>query len=156
MSQHSGAMDRHISTPQEEISAGGVVFDRGEALVVQHLRGDWVMPKGHLEAGESPEDAAIREVKEETNLTVKILARIGQTEYDFRTAGDGQWRHKIVHWFLMRLDGDRDELRAVAEEGMAQARWLGIDEACEQLTFEADRAILRQGWQILEEQGLRS
>ncbi len=153
MNQEKTESGRNFLTAPVEISAGGVVIDCGQVVVVQHLRGDWVMPKGHLEAGESPEEAATREVKEETNLAAGVLAKIGRTEYDFRAAGEDGVRHKVVHWFLMQVNGNREDLRAVREEGMAQALWMGIDEAYAKLTFDADRDILRKGWLIFQERG---
>ncbi|HSP56131.1 MAG TPA: NUDIX domain-containing protein [Dehalococcoidia bacterium] len=67
-----------------ETSAGGIVFRDGQVLLLQRTGGEWVMPKGHIEAGESPEAAAMREVLEETGLTATVVRPAGETQYSFR------------------------------------------------------------------------
>nr|MDA8188223.1 NUDIX domain-containing protein [Dehalococcoidales bacterium] len=60
-----------------EVSAGGVLLDDGDIFLLHKPNGEWVMPKGHLESGETPEQAAVREVLEETGLTARIVAKVG-------------------------------------------------------------------------------
>lgn len=104
------------------------------------------MPKGHLEAGETPEQAALREVKEETNLTARIIQKIGETAYSFRRKDGRGVIHKRVHWFLMDLAGGGGELRPFVDEGIVEASWLSFEEAREHLTFPGDREMLRLGF----------
>ncbi len=79
-------------------SAGAVVLAEGRCLVL-HLAGsdEWVFPKGHLEEGERPEDAAVREVREETGYDIRIFGPIGRTRCAF---GPAKGHRKHVEWFL--------------------------------------------------------
>jgi len=90
----------------EHHSAGALVLVDGRMLVVRRSdREEWVFPKGHLEAGELPEAAAIREVREETGLEVRLVGPLGSTEYTFRHGN--RRHHKRVDWFLAeRIAGE--------------------------------------------------
>ncbi len=127
-----------------EVSAGGVVVDGGKVLVIRHARGEWIMPKGHLEPGEEPEQAALREVREETGLEVRVVAPLGETSYAYRRKGEQALRPKRVIWYLMRPLTPRDRLRLAPEEGLQEAEWLGWEEARERLTWSGDRRILQR------------
>src|SRR5690554_6407947 len=82
-----------------EHCAGGVVINKeGQVLLIEHIRGEWVMPKGHLEGTETPAEAAIREIREETGLECILQAELGVTRYEFRR--DNNTVHKQVTWFL--------------------------------------------------------
>jgi 8-oxo-dGTP pyrophosphatase MutT (NUDIX family) len=84
-------------------SAGAVVMVAGRCLALRR-RNEWVFPKGQVASGEGPEDAAIRQVAEETGLRVRIVGSIGTTRYGFPgTAGRGH--RKRVHWFLAERVG---------------------------------------------------
>jgi 8-oxo-dGTP pyrophosphatase MutT (NUDIX family) len=119
--------------------AGGVVFRRSaegrvEVLLVtaRRRRDQWVFPKGHIEHGESPEDAAVREVAEEAGVTADVLDAIRDTTRV--VAGEPQ----LVRYFAMRARGERqaDEDRDVL--------WLDPIEAGIQLTFGDMREVLRE------------
>lgn len=133
-----------------EVSAGGVIIDQGQVLVLRHTRGEWIMAKGHLEAGESAAEAALREVKEETGFTAEILGRIGQTSYNYRRKNDAGFYPKVVHWFLMRLSIGRQELNVCVPEGIVEAEWLSQEEALARLTWPGDRRILRKGFALAD------
>lgn len=122
-----------------EVSAGGILFDDERLLVLCKPNGEWIMPKGHVEAGETPEEAAIREVAEESGLLAKIRARVGQTAYSFRVPPTGEMRLKRVHWFLMDVQGG--QLRI--ESNFCDGKFLTVDEALRTLTFPNDRRLLR-------------
>lgn len=127
-----------------EVSAGGVVVDRGEVLIIRHARGEWIMPKGHLEPGETPEEAALREVREETGLTAEILAPLGETAYAYRRKGESVLRPKRVIWYLMRPLNSREEVRLLRAEGLLECAWLSFAQARERLTWAGDRTILER------------
>ncbi len=130
-----------------ELSAGGVLISNNDVFVMRKLNGEWVMPKGHVESGETPEQAAVREVREETGLEARILARVGQTKYRFRLAS-GEPRSKTVHWYLMAAESRAYSLEPTFEE----AAFLPMEDAIQRLTFENDREILRQAARRLQQQ----
>lgn len=127
-----------------EVSAGGVLVEAGEVLVIRHARGEWIMPKGHLEPGESAEEAALREVREETGLAAEIVELLGETSYAYRRKGERTLRPKRVIWYLMRPLTPRDRIDLAAEEGMLEADWLGFDEARKRLTWAGDRSMVER------------
>jgi 8-oxo-dGTP pyrophosphatase MutT (NUDIX family) len=127
-----------------EVSAGGVVVDGGQVLVIRHARGEWIMPKGHVEPGEQPEQTALREVREETGLEARIVTPLGETCYAYRRRGERGLRPKRVIWYLMEPLTPRDRLRLACEEGLEEAEWLGWQEARKRLSWSGDRRILKR------------
>jgi 8-oxo-dGTP diphosphatase len=113
-------------------AAGGVIVREGRVLVV-HRPGhaDWSFPKGKLEAGETWEEAALREVEEETGLRCTLGDYLGSAFYD---VAEGP---KEVRYFRMACDGEPKPDTEVDE-----ARWVRADEARELLSYEYDRALL--------------
>lgn len=115
--------------------AGGVVLNRaGEVLLIRTRGGSWAFPKGHLEAGETVLEAAVREVREEGGVNATALEALGTTEY---TNDRGIPRR--IHWFSMRTDATR----AVPEPGLGAA-FVPAQAALARLSFEVDRRILRR------------
>ena len=119
-------------------SAGAVVIEDGRCLLIR--RGsEWAFPKGHLEREESPEDAARREVKEETGIEIELAVSLGQTRYEFKSH-NGTRNRKQVDWFLARrLSGEIDH-----EPIFAEARFVPVEEASGLLTHAADRSLLER------------
>lgn len=96
------------------------------------------LPKGHLENGESSEEAALREVLEETGIEAKIAGKIGVNKYPLEI---GQERvFKIVTYFLMKFVSGKLTQNAEVEE----LYWLPLDEAVKKLTYANDRQILKK------------
>jgi 8-oxo-dGTP diphosphatase len=101
--------------------------------VVHRARyGDWTLPKGKLEAGESWEQAALREVREETGLACSLGEPLGSSSYAFGTV------EKEVRWFRMAPTGDESERDGEVDE----LRWLTRADARELLSYEGDRRVL--------------
>jgi len=128
----------------EILAAGGVVVDdklgvRRVLLVHRPRYDDWSFPKGKLDAGESVEQAALREVKEETGLKCRIVRELAVTSYRYRTRNKGRLKPKSVHYFLMEPLSRRIK---VPVDEVDRAEWLEIDEAAKRLTYAQDRKLL--------------
>jgi 8-oxo-dGTP pyrophosphatase MutT (NUDIX family) len=125
-------------------SAGGIVIrfvDAEPQLVVGKRRRDrdgvtWTLPKGTPHRAETTEETALREVREETGLEVRIVRRFDSIDYVFV---QGRTRiHKTVHYFLMvPAGGDLDR----HDHEFDEVRWIGFDDAATMLTFETERAL---------------
>lgn len=128
-----------------EYSAGGVVYRRNGgkvdvALIYRTRHDDWSIPKGHIEAGESREQAALREIKEETGLDVRIVRPLGEAVYYFRKKG-GDLVRKTVYYYLM--EALTTELGKPNWE-VTESRWVPIEEAQALLSYEKDREIVER------------
>jgi 8-oxo-dGTP pyrophosphatase MutT (NUDIX family) len=125
-----------------EYSAGGVVVYEGSVLLIRtrDLRGRtvWTFPKGKLNTGETSQEAAVREVEEETGWRCRVERELPKSEYWFQRAG--QRVKKTVRWFQMtpveRVGGTDGEVDEVA--------WVPIGEALARLTYASDQNLLRQ------------
>lgn len=108
----------------------------------------WQLPKGLVSPGEQPEQAALREVREETGLDAEIVAPLETIEYWYygRGGASGVRFHKFVYFFLMRyLQGDT----ANHDHEVTEARWTPIDEAAQMLTFKSERKLVEQAAELL-------
>ena len=133
---------------KEQVSAGGVVYRRRGgraevALISVGEQGRWQLPKGLVGRGESPEEAALREVSEETGLTCEVVAELERVEYWYFSKGGARRVrfHKFVHFYLMRFTGG--DVSAHDAE-VNEARWVGIAEAEGMLAFKGERGVLAQ------------
>jgi 8-oxo-dGTP pyrophosphatase MutT (NUDIX family) len=132
--------------PEREVSAGGIVFRRDAAgvlrfLLIKDSYGNWGFPKGHLEEGESPADAARRETEEETGLLGLALhgpIRIIDWHFRFR----GRFIHKYCHFFL--FESPDGEPVPQADEGITACQWCQLEAALAELSYENARGVLRR------------
>ena len=129
---------------ERAVSAGGVVVMDGafgpEVMICgRDSDGVWGLPKGTPDEGESLEEAALREVSEETGLKVEIVKKVGVVEYWF--AHEGVRYHKWVHHYLMRSTGGNT---ANHDAEYDRVEWVPIDEAIRTLTFDNDKNMVRQ------------
>jgi 8-oxo-dGTP pyrophosphatase MutT (NUDIX family) len=139
---------------REEKSAGGVVV-RARAgvppvLLIRDPYQNWGLPKGHLEAGEDAQTAAVREVREETGLAALELGpELGMIDWYFRR--DDELIHKMCSFFLMRsADGDA---RPEVNEGITECEWLPVEQAVARVTYENAREMIRAAVRHLPEAG---
>ena len=126
----------------EVLAAGGLITRTAAdgslevALVHRPKYGDWSLPKGKLEAGESFQEAAIREVEEETGMRCGLERELGQAIYV-----DAQGRPKTVRWWAMSVLGD-DGFKPLHE--VDERRWVTPEQAERMLVYEHDRELVRE------------
>jgi ADP-ribose pyrophosphatase YjhB (NUDIX family) len=127
-----------------ERSAGGVVVRRVDdvlnALVIRDPYGNWGLPKGHLENGESSGEAALREVAEETGLHgLRLGPELATIDWYFRAGG--KLIHKFCAFYLMASDaGDPVPEEA---EGITECVWLSLEDAEARITYDNAREVVR-------------
>jgi len=138
---------------RSERSAGGVVFRRTEdgidiALAARRTRrGElaWGLPKGLIEPDEQPEEAALREVREETGLEAEIDEDLGSISYFYQWDGEGV--RKTVRFFLMHATGGDVEHH---DHEMEEVRWFPLDQAAKRSTYRSEREVVLKAVAILE------
>src|SRR4051794_10108086 len=137
----------------DETSAGGlVVADDGvtgprAALIGRTDRRGrllWSLPKGHIEAGETPEDTAVREVAEETGIIGEVVAPLGIIDFWF--VADGRRVHKTVHHFLLRAIGGA---LSDADIEVTEVAWVPLDELSGRLAYADERALVERAPALL-------
>jgi 8-oxo-dGTP pyrophosphatase MutT (NUDIX family) len=134
-----------------EVSAGGIVFrrlpDEGPRfLLIRDSYDNWGFPKGHLEDGESPAEAALRETIEETGLEHVILQgpiRVIDWHFRFR----GRHIHKYCHFFL--FESPAGEAAPQTDEGITACQWRSLDEALAVLSYDNARGVLKRAGEMV-------
>lgn len=123
--------------------AGGVLFNpERKVLLIRDRQGYWCFPKGHLDAGESLEQAALREVEEETGIKGKVLQVLSTTRY-YNNKGIA----REIHWFLMEGQG-----RIRLEKGLNGAGFFDLAEARRLFAFPEDVRLLDEAVSHVQEQ----
>ena len=132
---------------RREFSAGGVLVRRLRGRwVMAAIRpggkppGVWALPKGVIDAGERPEETALREVGEETGVEPRLVGKLGDVRYVYTWEGERVF--KVVSFFLLRYSRGRlGDLPAATAHEVAEARWLPLEEAPRLLTYKGEREM---------------
>lgn len=128
----------------DAVSCGGVVIHNGKILLLYKSQNGrymgWVLPKGTVEKGETFQQTALREVKEETNSDAEIIKYIGKTQYTFR--GNNEIVNKTVHWYLMVTDSYN--CKPQAEEFFIDVGFYKQHEAYYLLKFHDEKQIMNR------------
>lgn len=135
---------------QQEISAGGVVYrmERGVPLylLIRDSYHNWGFPKGHLEQGERADEAAQREVREETGLSaVALRGSIETIDWYFRFRG--RLIHKICYFFLMETSQAATSPQSA--EGITACQWVAFDEAYTSIAYANARLVLKRAQEMI-------
>ena len=131
----------------EAISCGGIVIFRGKILLLyknyKNRYEGWVLPKGTVEEGETFEKTALREVKEETGVSAKIIEYVDNSQYRF-VVPEGTI-HKTVHWYLM--SSENFQSKPQKEEYFFDSGYYKYHEAYHLLKFGNEKDILEKAYQ---------
>ena len=130
---------------REDFSAGGVVVD-GERMVAivpvkRAADGSKVLglPKGHPDGDETAEQAAMREVSEETGVTGRLISELGDVEYRYERKG--RRVHKVVRFFLFEYEGGDP---ADHDHEVEEAEWIALQDGARRLTYAGEREMVRR------------
>jgi len=138
---------------EREYSAGGVVLRRRQELwwvAVIEPQGRrkapatvLALPKGNVDKGETPEETAVREVREETGVEAAVVAKLSDIKYVYvRSWGDRRRVFKVVSFFLLRYRGGRiGQITPAMRREVRQAMWLPLDEAPQKLSYRGERDV---------------
>jgi ADP-ribose pyrophosphatase YjhB (NUDIX family) len=138
----------------DEFSAGGLVLDltgdvpRGALIGRNDRQGRllWSLPKGHIEAGETAEQAAVREVEEETGIAGEIVAALGTIDFWF--VADGRRIHKTVqHYLMRRIGGELSDTDIEVDE----VAWVPLTKIRARLAYPDERGLVDTAGRLLAE-----
>jgi 8-oxo-dGTP pyrophosphatase MutT (NUDIX family) len=138
-----------------EVSAGGFVISKSDpnlvALMARFNRGgklEWCIPKGHLEDDETFEQAALREVREETGLVAEIITHLGEVNYQF--IQDGKRIAKTVHVYLMQQTGGELSFEHDPHKEASELEWVAVSELLARLSHGNEKRIAKLAIELIE------
>jgi 8-oxo-dGTP pyrophosphatase MutT (NUDIX family) len=139
----------------EETSAGGIVVDHSQepptAAVIARVNRlgnvEWCLPKGHLENEETIEEAAVREIAEETGISGRVVDTLGTIDYWFSV--EGKRVHKVVHHFLLEAIGGKLTIEDDPDGEAVDVAWVPMAELAARLAFPNERRIAREAFERL-------
>ena len=152
-----GGTRRAPARTVEETSAGGLVVSHRHgvphvAVIARLNRGgrlEWCLPKGHLEGAETPEQAAVREIAEETGIEGEVVRALGSIDYWFSV--EGRRVHKTVHHYLLTATGGVLSVDGDPDAEAVDAAWVPLSELPGRLAFSNERRMARAAGAVLAE-----
>jgi len=115
--------------------------------------GIWALPKGLIGPGEKPEEAALREVAEETGVEARLVTKLGDIRYVYTWSGERVF--KVVSFYLLRYRRGRlGQIAPEQEIEVEEARWLPLDEAPKLLAYRGEREMAENALAYIREHGL--
>jgi 8-oxo-dGTP pyrophosphatase MutT (NUDIX family) len=152
MKGNSNQQEKKFQTV-EQISAGGAAFRRTDsgyeiALIAVGANRRWQLPKGLIDASETAEIAALREVREEAGIETELLSKIETIEYWYfgDSRGERVRFHKSVHFYLLAYRGGAIEDH---DAEVAEARWTRVAEAIDKLAFKGEKTVVEKALYLL-------
>lgn len=130
---------------KREYSAGGIVLNNGQVLLIKNAamrdpnKAYWGFPKGHINEGEKSNEAALREITEETGIMAEVVKKLGDSQYVFTRSGEKVFK-QVVYYLLKYISG---EIRPQESE-VLEVRWFDPEEAMELLSFKKDKEFLQK------------
>ncbi|WP_159618769.1 NUDIX hydrolase [Ruania rhizosphaerae] len=140
----------------DETSAGGLVVSvqagrAYTAIIARRNRAgrlEWCLPKGHLEGRETAEEAAVREIAEETGIEGQVLRHLATIDYWF--AGNDRRVHKVVHHYLLEALGGELTIENDPDHEAEDVAWVGLAEVASRLAYPNERRVVATARAILE------
>jgi 8-oxo-dGTP pyrophosphatase MutT (NUDIX family) len=155
--QREAAHGRASHLPvSNEISSGGIAVRITDGVAEAACIGrrnragrlEWCLPKGHIEAGETPEIAAVREIAEETGIDSEIIQALGTIDYWF--TGDDRRVHKVVHHFLLEAKGGIITVENDPDHEAEVAKWIPVHALASELAFPNERKMAEAAAALLD------
>lgn len=150
---------RFVAKHKKDESAGAIVYFKQKSRILFLLikRGgfysDWIFPKGGIEKGESKKATTLREIEEETNLSVKIQTKLQPTSYSFYWDPENKKITKTVYWFLAESKSKNASFAKNPEgesEDFEQIKWVDLETAIKLVKHQSEKDLLKEAGKILK------
>ncbi|NLP00833.1 MAG: NUDIX hydrolase [Clostridiaceae bacterium] len=127
--------------------AGGVIFYNDTVFLIMNEKNEWVMPKGLIKDGESPQDAAVRRVFEETDIKGSIVEQAGRTYYEFYSVTRQKPVCNRIAWYIMQTDSDSFQISE--PDRYKNGGFFDISTALDMITYSQDKSLVMQSYKKL-------